>query len=73
VVRFAFDLAWRNGFAWSAGGRPLAIFTAVAAVVILAGMVRVAVMAPTRPFIHACRCDQSSARSIRAGRDDADC
>jgi hypothetical protein len=42
----AFDLVWRNCFAWSAGGRPLAIFTPVAAVVILAGRVRMA-MAPT--------------------------
>ena len=42
----AFDLAWRNGFVWSAAGKPLAVFSAVTAVVILAGTFRVA-MAPT--------------------------
>jgi apolipoprotein N-acyltransferase len=42
----AFELAWRNGFAWSAGGKPPVVFTAVAAVVFLAGAVRVA-RAPT--------------------------
>jgi apolipoprotein N-acyltransferase len=42
----AFELAWRNGFAWSAGGKPLTVFTAAAAIVILAGAIRLA-MAPT--------------------------
>jgi apolipoprotein N-acyltransferase len=42
----AFELAWRNGFALSAGGKPLVVFTAAAAVVILAGTIRVA-LAPT--------------------------
>ena len=42
----AFELAWRNGFAWSAGFEPLVVFTAVASIVVLAGAVRVA-RAPT--------------------------
>jgi apolipoprotein N-acyltransferase len=42
----AFDLGWRNGFAMAAGGRPLVAFTAVFAVVIAGGAIRV-VMAPT--------------------------
>jgi apolipoprotein N-acyltransferase len=42
----AFDLAWRYGFAWSTGGRPLSVFAVVTAIVILAGTIRVA-LAPT--------------------------
>ena len=42
----AFDLAWRNGFALSDAGGPLAVFLAVSAVVILGGTFRLA-MAPT--------------------------
>jgi apolipoprotein N-acyltransferase len=38
----AFDLAWRNGFGWSAGGKPLAIFTAIATTILLAGAMRMA-------------------------------
>jgi apolipoprotein N-acyltransferase len=42
----AFELAWRNGFAWSAAGSPLAVVTAVTAVVIVAGTIRLT-SAPT--------------------------
>ena len=42
----AFDLAWRNGFAWSITSRPLAISASVTAAVILGGTIRVA-LAPT--------------------------
>ena len=45
----ACDLAWRNGFAASAGGRPLAIVTAVIAIVVLAGTIRVAIAPTDRP------------------------
>jgi apolipoprotein N-acyltransferase len=40
-----FDLAWRNGFAWSAAGRPLAVFSVVTASVVLAGTFRLAMAA----------------------------
>jgi len=40
------ELAWRTGFAWSAGGKPLAIVASISAAVVLAGELRL-VLAPT--------------------------